>query len=110
MAYIIYGIRSIIRGFGNLIRRVRPCPDYIVLTIEHGIPEMAPPRSPFPRSLFEKRPLTLRTLGKQLDRVGKDPRVKGIVLRIYNVDGPLAQLQSLRDLLFKVREAGETGH
>ncbi len=107
MAFIIYGIRSFVRGLGNLFRRVRPCPDYIVLTIEQGIPEMAPPRSPFPRSLFEKRPLTLRVLGKQLDRIGNDPRVAGIVLRLYNVNGPLAQLQSLRDLLFKLRESGK---
>jgi len=51
--------------------------------------------------------LTLRELGVQFRQVARDPRIKGIVLRLYGVNAPPAQLQSFRDLIQEVRTAGK---
>ena len=107
MSGLIYGIRSVLRLVSNLFRRLGKAPDYVTFTIEGPIPETAPPRPPFPRNLLASKVLTLRTLGKQLRHVAHDPRVKGIVLRLYGVSAPPAQLQGLRDLIHEIRGTGK---
>ncbi|MCK4571282.1 signal peptide peptidase SppA [Candidatus Bipolaricaulota bacterium] len=89
------------------MRRLGRAPDYVVFTIEGPIPETAPPRPSFPRRMFSPKTRTLRDLGVQFRRVSRDPRVKGIVLRLYGVNALPAQLQSLRDLIGKLRAAGK---
>lgn len=104
---LIYAVRSVIRFVSNLFRRLGKAPDYVTFTIEDPMPEMAPPQPPFPRRILSPKVRTLRDLGEQFRRVGRDPRVKGIVLRLYEIDAPPAQLQSLRDLIQEVRATGK---
>lgn len=107
MSRLIFVVRSSFRFASNLIRRIGKSPDYVTFTIEGPTPETAPPRPSFPRSLLTSKVLTLRTLGMQFRQAAQDPRVKGIVLRLYGVSAPQAQLQSLRDLIHEVRSAGK---
>ncbi len=107
MGTLIFVIRSVLRWGGNLFRRMGRAPEYVSFTLEGPIPEAVPPRPPFPRRLLSPKPLTLRVLGPQLRHVARDPRVQGIVLRLYDVGGSIAQIQSLRDLIRTVREAGK---
>ena len=107
MGILIFVFRSVLRLVSNLFRRMGKTPDYVTFTIEDPIAEMAPPRPSFPRRMFSPKARTLRDLGLQFRRVARDPRVKGIVLRLYEVSAPPAQLQSLRDLIDELRAAGK---
>jgi protease-4 len=78
-----------------------------MFTLEHPLPELSPPRPSFPRRLFSPKTPTLQTLRTQIHHVIGDPRVKGVVLRLCNAGGSIAQLQSLRDLLKSVRDSGK---
>jgi len=107
VSYLLFAIRSVLRLVSNLFRRIGKAPDYVVFTIEGPIPETAPPRPPFPRSLLSNKVLTLHALATQFRQVAQDPRTKGIVLRLYGISAAPAQLQSLRDLIQEVRAAGK---
>jgi len=107
VGYLIFAIRSLIRLVSNLFRKIGKAPDYITFTIEGPISETAPPRPPFPRSLLANKVMTLRTLGRQFRQVASDPRVKGVILRLYGVNAAPAQLQSFRDLIQELRTAGK---
>ena len=107
MGSLIFVVRSVVRFMGNLFRRMGKSPDYVTFTIEGPIPEMAPPRPSFLRRLLSPKVPTLRDLGLQFRRVARDPRIKGIVLRLYGVNAPPAQLQSLRDLIREFQADGK---
>jgi len=107
MDYLVYAIRSGLRFLGNVLRRIVRAPDYVTLTIEGPLLEIAPPRPPFPQRLLSSKAPTLRELGKQFDQIAGDPRVQGVILRLYGVNAPTAQLQSLRDCIQKLRAQGK---
>jgi protease IV len=107
VGYVIFGVRSLFRFIGNGIRRLGKAPEYIVFTLEGPIPETAPPRPSFPRSLFTPKQQTLRSLGADFRRVAQDTRIKGVILRLYGVSAPPAQLQGLRDLIRELQAAGK---
>ena len=92
MGYLIFAIRSVLRLVSNLFRRMGKAPDYITFTIEGPLPESAPPRPPFPQRMLSPKAVTLRLLTKQFRQVAGDPRVKGVILRLYGVNAPPAQL------------------
>jgi len=104
---IVYAIRWMLHMAMNLVRRLWSAPDYVTFTLERPMSELAPPRGSRLQRLLSKKPTTLRDLQRQLRHVAADRRVRGVVLRLYAVGGPLAQLQSLRDLIQETRNAGK---
>ncbi len=107
MDYLIYAVRVVLRGLGNVLRTIGLKPDYVAITIEGPIPEMAPPRPPFPQRLLSRKTPTLRHLKEQFEHIAADRRVKGVVLRLYGIQAAPAQLQSLRDLMVTLRAKGK---
>lgn len=107
MGYVVFALRSVLRVMTNLFRRLGKVPDYVSFTIEGPLPEMAPPRPPFPQRMLSSKVPTLRSLSKQFQQVAGDPRVRGVVLRLYGLNAAPAQLQSLRDLITKLRSSGK---
>lgn len=107
MAYLIYAIRSILRWLSNLLKAIGKAPEYVMFTLDEPRLETAPPRPGFPKRMLSPKKATLRDLEKQMRQVANDRRIKGIVLRLYGIDAPPAQLQSLRDLMAEVRAAGK---
>ena len=107
MGRLVFVVRSVFRFVSNLFRRMGKAPDYVTFTIEGPLPETAAPRPSFPQRMLSPKVPTLRSLGVQLRQVAQDPRTKGIVLRLYGVNAPPAQLQSLRDLIGELRSAGK---
>ena len=105
MAYLAYPFRLLIRWLGNLLRRLSKAPEYVTFTLEEPYPEMVPPRLPFPRRLLSPRKASLRDLARELRHVAYDRRVKGVVLKLRSAPAPLAQVQSLRDLIVELRDA-----
>jgi len=104
---LIFVVRSVFRLVSNVFRRMGKVPQYVTFTIEGPLPETAPSRPSFPQRILSPKVPTLRSLAVQFRQVAQDPRTKGIVLRLYSVNAPLAQLQSLRDLIQEVRAAGK---
>ena len=107
MKYVIYIIRWILRSLANVVRWLDRAPDYVTFTLEGPLSEIAPPRGSWLQRMVTRKPRTLRELQRELRHVAGDRRVRGVVLRFYGVRGPTAQLQSLRDLIQEVRDAGK---
>jgi len=107
VSYVSFPLRTLVRWMRNLLRRVRKAPDYVTFTLEGPYPEMVPPRPPFPKRLLSPKKPSLRDLREQMLRVAHDRRVEGVVLRTYSVGASVAALQSLRDLIAELREAGK---
>jgi len=105
--YVIYIVRWVLRSLANLVRRLSRAPDYVTFTLEGPLSEIAPPRGSWLQRLVTRKPRTLRELQRELRHIAGDRRVRGVVLRLYGVKGPAAQLQSLRDLIRETKDAGK---
>jgi protease-4 len=57
--------------------------------------------------LFENRAPSIRALVEAVDRAGRDPAVKGLLLRVGSVDTGWARVQELRDALVRFRRSGK---
>ena len=57
--------------------------------------------------LFESRAPSLRALVESVDRAARDPRVKGLLLRVGSLDVGWARVQELRDALVRFRRTGK---
>jgi protease IV len=79
---------------------------YLALNLSGEIPE-DPPASDLSR-LLERRPPSLRTLVESLDRAGRDPRIKSVVLRVGGLsDAGFGKVQELRDAVARFRKSGK---
>ena len=107
MGTLLYLVRRLLRFVANVLRRVGRAPDYVTFSIEKAPPEIAAPRPPIPQRWLTSKQESLQDLGETLRHVAADRRVRGIVLHLRNLSEPLAQLQSLRDLIADVRHAGK---
>jgi len=107
VSHIVYAVRYVLSLMGSAFRRLHKAPEYVLFTLEEPLAELAPPRPPFPRSLLSRKQRTLRDLGAEFRKVAHDPRVEGVVLHVHDITGPIAQLQSLRDLIGELKEAGK---
>lgn len=90
----------------NWIRR-RAQIDYITLILPQQMPTLPEPRDRIRRRIFGAPPLSLTELDKIFERIGDDPRPKGVILHLRGFAMPLAQLQTLRNSLQRLREKGK---
>jgi protease-4 len=107
LGYLLYIIRFFLRAVGNSLRRLMPAPDFVVFTLEGPYPQLKQP----PRSLLHRaiRPpqLSLQELTEQFRTVARDSRVRGVILHLRPLQMPLARLDTLRDLIDELRQAGK---
>src|SRR5918997_1556692 len=77
------------------------------MEISGALPEFETPVG-FLRRRFNRGPgpLTLQTLRDRLDRISADDRVRGVALRIKDVDAGWAALEEAREELLAFREGG----
>ncbi|HXY41743.1 MAG TPA: S49 family peptidase, partial [Vicinamibacteria bacterium] len=68
------------------------------------LPEESPPGF---ASFLENRPPSLRRLVESVDRAGRDPQVKGLLLRVGSLDAGWARVAELRDALLRFRRSGK---
>jgi protease IV len=107
LAYTVYAIRYLARRTTNTFRRFIKVPDYVVLSLEESYPELRQPRQTFwTRRLFPAKP-SIQDLAEQFNILEGDPRVRGVILRLSRLHMPLSQLQTLRDLVHKLRQSGK---
>jgi protease-4 len=77
---------------------------YLALELDGALPEE--PAGGL-SGLFEAHPPSLRALVEAVDRAARDPRVKGLVVRVGTVDAGWARVQELREALLRFRGSGK---
>ncbi|HYM96984.1 MAG TPA: signal peptide peptidase SppA [Candidatus Sulfotelmatobacter sp.] len=111
LAYLLYGLRLLVRAPGNLVRRLRRPPEYVVFTLEGPYRPLRPPRAPFWQRVVTPTVNSLQDLADQVRTVRDEPRVKGVVLHLRNLQlspsRELAHLQTIRDLVEDLKGAGK---
>jgi protease IV len=82
-------------------------PDFVWLEISGSLPEFETPVG-FLRKRINRgpAPLTLQALRERLDRISSDSRVRGVALRIKDIEAGWAALEEARGELLAFREAG----
>ncbi len=93
-------------AFGNW-RRGRAKIDYITFSLPAEMPHLAEPRDWIRRRILGVPPLSLTELERIFERIGNDPRPKGVILYMRGLAMPLANLQTLRGSILRLREQGK---
>lgn len=106
-----YGWTLFWTRLGNRLRRMRqPRIDYVILQLAGPVQE----RDAAPRSFFERqlpfggeRSLSVETIWRTCRRLSEADNVHGVLIIMRNVVGGLATLQSIRQAIIALREAGK---
>jgi len=77
---------------------------YMALDVDGDLPEE--PASGL-SGFFGAHPPSIRGLVEAVDRAGRDPSVKGLVLRVGGMDAGWGRVQELRDALLRFRRTGK---
>lgn len=67
------------------------------------------PDAPVPswQRFFRRQRMSIRELSRRFEAIGKDSRIKGVVLHLRPVPMPMAVLQDLRESVAQLRKAGK---
>ncbi|MEZ4667212.1 MAG: S49 family peptidase [Anaerolineae bacterium] len=87
--------------------RQRTTIDYVLLTLSADMPTIAEPRDWIRKRVLGPPPLSLTELDRMLERIGNDPRPKGVILNLRALAMPLAGLQTLRNSLSCLQAKGK---
>lgn len=91
-----------------LVRLLRRPPEYVSFEVAGALPEFERTSTFLRRRLVPgPQPLSLEKLRERLDLLSTEPRVKGAILRIRNLDADWAALEELRGEILRVRERGK---
>lgn len=82
-------------------------PDFVELLIEEDLPALPDPPRPLWQRFTSRPRLSIKELGKRFEAIGRDPRIKGVVLHLRPVGMPMASLQDLREQVATLRKAGK---
>jgi protease-4 len=100
-------VRRALFGFGNWRRRRFSKIDYVMLTLPSSIPPLPEERGWLLRRIQGPPPLSLTDLDRAFERLADDPRPKGVILYLRGFAMPLADLQTLRNSLLRLRQRGK---
>jgi protease-4 len=104
---ILYPFRYLWWLVSSLRRSLSKPPAYVTFLLESDLPALPdPPRPRWQRFLSRPR-LSVRELGENFEAIGRDSRIKGVVLHLRPVPMPMATLQDLRELVSKLRASGK---
>jgi protease-4 len=98
--YLWWLIASVRRSIG------RP-PDYVLFLLDEDLPALPDPPRPLWQRFTGKPRLSVRELGDRFEAIGRDQRIKGVVLHLRPAGMPMATLQDLRELIAKLRKANK---
>jgi len=82
-------------------------PDFVEFLLEEDLPAVPDPPRPLWRRFASRPRLSIKELGERFEAIGRDPRIKGVVLHLRPVGMPMASLQDLRELVAMLRKAGK---
>jgi protease-4 len=89
----------------SLRRSIGKPPEYVVFVLEESPPALPDPPRPFWQRFTSRPRLSIKELAQRFDAIGRDPRIKGVVLHLRATPMPMATLQDLRELVANLRAA-----
>ena len=94
-------------GRNVLVRLLRRPPDFVLLELGGALPEFETPVG-FVRKRLARgpTPVSLQALRERLGRISADGRLRGVVLRVRDLDAGWASLEEARGELLAFREGG----
>lgn len=101
------GLRRAAFALANLRRRLVHSLDYILITLPSTLPALPEKRSWWQQRVLGPPPLSQWELGRLFDQIADDPRLRGVVLNLRGFSMSLADLQSLRAMLLRLRVGGK---
>lgn len=112
VALAVDAVANLLRLFGNLLVRLLPAPEYVVMQVSGSLPE----RRPIPPGWLQRiflRPYapaveeSLEEWRERLKLLASDSRVRGVVMKIGDLRAGLTALESLRRALEEFRASGK---
>jgi protease-4 len=91
----------------SLRRSIGAPPAFVMFVLESDLPALPDPPRPLWQRFTSRPRLSLSELGQRFDAIGRDPRIKGVVLHLRPAAMPMATLQDLRELVSKLRKSGK---
>jgi protease-4 len=81
--------------------------DYVLLVLPVTLPALPEQRPWLQRRILGEPPLSLADLDRIFRQIGADPRPKGVILHLRGLAMPLADLQTLRASIQRLRQQGK---
>src|SRR5256886_9286274 len=112
MALAVEMIVNVFLVIRNAVIRLLPAPEFVVVTVRGPLPERRPVsparlRRWLGRMWDTPPPESLEEWRERLRLLAGDPRVRGIVLKLGDLQAGLASLEGLRRALQSFRASGE---
>ena len=104
---LLFPFRWLRWAIGSLLARIGGPPDYVTFLLEEEPPALPDPSVPLWQRPFSRRRLSVRELGERFDRIGAEPRIKGVILHLRPVAFSMAGLQDLREQVGRMRARGK---
>src|SRR5713226_6940839 len=104
---ILFPFRYVWWLMSSLRRSIGAPPAFVVFVLENDLPALPDPPRPLWQRITSRPRLSLHELGERFEAIGRDPRIKGVVLHLRPVAMPMATLQDLRELVGKLRKSGK---
>jgi protease-4 len=79
----------------------------VTVLLEEELPALPDLPVPLWQRFFSRGRLSVRELGERFDAIGRDSRIKGVVLHLRPVPMSMASLQDLRELVEGLRRKGK---
>jgi protease IV len=91
----------------SLRRSIGKPPEYVLFVLAESMPPLPDPPRPFWQRFLGRPRLSVKELGERFEAIGRDRRIKGVVLHLRPVGMPMATLQDLREQVANLRRAGK---
>ena len=104
---LLYPFRWLWWLISSVRRSVGRPPEFVLFVVEEDLPALPDPPRPFWQRFAGRQRLSMRELGERFEAIGRDTRIKGVVLHLRSVGLPMATLQDLRELVVGLRKSGK---
>lgn len=91
----------------NMQRQRYKAIDYIMMNVPSQLPPIPEDRNLIQRQVLGEPAMSLLEFVQALERIGDDPRPIGTILYLRGITASVADLQTIRDAIFRLREKGK---
>lgn len=98
--YLWWLVSSIRRSIG------RP-PEFVVFVLDAPLPALSDPPRPLWQRFVGRPRLTVKELGERFEAIGRDARIKGVVLHLRSAGMSMATVQDVRESVANLRKSGK---
>lgn len=107
LSYLLYLLRCSLQKIGNIRRGLNRAPHYVLITLHGEIPDLPAQREGLWRGLLQRSTPSIKELTENLKRISLDPRIKGVIVRLYHLGISPAALFDLQKALLHLKAQGK---